>query len=88
MAAWPPRRIFGVPGLGRFSFFFKPRKEDEIAEYVIREHHRGRALDEILKDPRVTSTLAKEQIDRLLDRPEIVHAVGEDTIAAHRAAPA
>ena len=57
-----------------------------IAEYVIREHRRGRTLDEILKDPHVTNSLAPEQIPKLLDRPELIHAVGEDLIAAHRAA--
>jgi hypothetical protein len=68
----------------RLFFLFGSNKEDVIAEYVIREHHKGRALDEILKDPHVTNTLKAEQIPRLLDRPEIVHAVGEDLIAAHR----
>jgi len=75
-----------MPSLRRFSFLFGSNKEDVITEYVIREHHRGRALDEILKDPHVTNTLPPEQIPRLLDRPEIVHAVGEDVIAAHLAA--
>jgi hypothetical protein len=53
---------------------------------VIREHHRGRALDEILQDASITSHCTKEQIARLLDRPESVHGVGDDLIAAHRRA--
>ena len=32
-----------------------------IAEYVIREHHRGRTLDEILKDPYVMNTLRRSR---------------------------
>jgi hypothetical protein len=56
-----------------------PQSEELAAEHVIREHHRGRALAEILAD-------SEEQIRRLLDRPETVHAVGEEPIAAHRPA--
>ena len=74
-----------MPSLRRFSFLFGSKKEDVICDYVIREHRRGRMLGEILQDPHVTNTLSPEQIPRLLDRPEIVHAVGEDVIAAHRA---
>jgi hypothetical protein len=75
-----------VPSLRqRFFFFFGSNKEDVIAEYVIREHHKGRALNEILTDPHVTNTLSSDQIPRLLDRPEIVQAVGEDVIAAQLA---
>jgi hypothetical protein len=80
------RRIQHMPSLRPFSFLFGSNKEDVISEYVIREHHRGRALDEILKDPHVTNTLSAQKINALLDRPEIVHAVGEDLIAAHRSA--
>jgi hypothetical protein len=76
-----------MPSLRPGSFLFRsPHQEDLIAEYVIREHHKGRALDEILKDERITGTLSPEQILRLLDRPEIVHAVGDDMVAAQRAA--
>ncbi len=75
-----------MPSLRPFSFLFGSNKEDVIAEYVIREHHRGRALAEILADRHVTNSLSPEQVNRLLDRDDIVHAVGEDMIAAHRAA--
>ena len=64
----------------------RPRKEELVAEYVIREHHRGRSLEEIFKDAYVTNRCSPEQIRRLLDHPEIVHAVGDDLIAAHRSA--
>ena len=73
-----------MPSLRRFSFLFGSKKEDVISEYVIREHHRGRSLKEILEDRHVTNTLTPEMVNRLLDRPDIVHAVGEDLIAAHR----
>ena len=71
-----------------FSFLFTRTKAEEVvAEYVIREHHRGRALNEILDDPYVTNRLSTEQIRRLLDRPDIVQAVGDDLVAAQRATP-
>lgn len=49
-----------------------------MAEYVIREHRRGRPLADILDDNYVTNRCSTEQIKRLLDRPEVVHALGED----------
>lgn len=60
------------------------RSEAAVAQYVIREHHRGRGLEEILGDPYVTNRCTRQQIDRLLDRPEVVHAIGEDMIARVR----
>ena len=55
-----------------------------MADYVIREHHRGRPLQEILEDNYVTNRCTPEQIRRLLDRPEVVRAIGDDTVAAAR----
>jgi hypothetical protein len=70
-----------------FAFLFTRTKAEEVvAEYVIREHHRGRSLAEILDDAYVTNRLTPDQVKRLLDRPDIVHAVGNDLIAAHRTA--
>jgi hypothetical protein len=68
-----------------FGFLFtRSRAEGAVAEYVVREHHRGRSLSEILTDPYVTNRCSREQIDRLLDRPEVVHAIGEDMISRAR----
>ena len=58
--------------------------EERIAAYVIREHERGRALHDILEDPYLRNRCTPEQLARLLDRPEIVHALGESTVAAAR----
>jgi len=63
----------------------RPQKEELLAEYVIREHHRGRDLDDILNDAYVRNLCSDEEASRLLDRPDVVHAVGDDLIAAHRA---
>jgi hypothetical protein len=64
-----------------FSFLFaRSRTESVVTSYVIREHHRGRTLEEILQDPYVTNRCTREQIDRLIEKPEIVRAVGEDIV--------
>jgi hypothetical protein len=71
---------------GMFGFLFtRSRAEGVVAEYVVREHHRGRSLSEILGDPYVTNRCSREQIQRLLDRPEVVHAIGDDMIDRARA---
>ena len=63
-----------------FSFLFqRSTNEERVAQYVIREHDRGRSLNEILEDKYVVNRLTSpEQRARLLDRPEIIHAVGGD----------
>ena len=68
-----------------FSFLFaRSSAEERVAAYVIREHERGRSLQEILEDPYVRNRLSPEQRARLLDRPDIIRAVGQDTVAAAR----
>jgi len=68
-----------------FSFLFAgTQKEELIAEYIVREHHRGRPLAEILEDAHVKNNVPDDQVLRVLDRPEVVHALGEDVIAELR----
>jgi hypothetical protein len=71
-----------------FSFLFqRSSAEERVAQYVIREHDRGRALSEIMEDRYVQNRLQlPEQRARLLDRPEIIHAVGSDKAEAAKAA--
>ena len=53
---------------------------------MIREHDRGRSLHDILEDKYVVNRLpSPEQRARLLDRPEIIHAVGGDMVEAAKA---
>ncbi len=59
--------------------------EEHVARYVIREHDRGRSLDEILSDKYVQNRLSPEQQRRLLDRPEIIEAISGDMLEAARA---
>lgn len=60
-----------------FSFLFtRSSAEDRVAAYVIREHDRGRDLDEILDDPYVKNRLTEAQRLRLIERPELIEALG------------
>ena len=66
-----------------FSFLFQsPSAEEHVARYVIREHDRGRSLDEILEDKFVQNRLTPEQQKRLLDRPEILESFSQDMVEA------
>jgi hypothetical protein len=68
-----------------FSFLFtRSSQEERVSAYVIREHERGRSLDEILEDPYIRNRLTPAQRSRLLDRPDIIRAVGDDTVEAAR----
>jgi hypothetical protein len=66
---------------GAFSFLgSRSQTEERIAQYVIREHHRGRPLHDILEDHYVTNRCTPEQVKRLLDRPDVLHALGENLV--------
>jgi len=66
-----------------FSFMFTPKgAEERVAAYMIREHDRGRALDDILGDPYVVNRLSEAEIARVIERPEVVRAIGDDVAKA------
>jgi hypothetical protein len=66
-----------------FAFLFtRPQKEELVAEYIVREHRRGRSLNEIVQDAYVQNRCTPEQVRRVLERPELVHAIGDDIVAA------
>ena len=68
-----------------FSFLqSRSQTEERLAQYVIREHKSGRPLDEILQDHYVKNRATPEQVERLLDRPDLIHAVGNDVISQAR----
>jgi hypothetical protein len=68
-----------------FSFLFqRSSAEERVAAYVIREHDRGRDLAQILEDRYVQNRLTPDQRSRLLDRPEVIKALGEDTVVSAR----
>ena len=83
------RTVARLAGLFRnpFSFLFqRSSQEERFAAYVIREHDRGRSLEEILNDRYLLNRTTPQQRERLLDRPEVVRAIGDDTINSARQA--
>ena len=71
---------------GLFSFLgTTSQAEDRVAAYVIREHRRGRRLSEILDDAYVKNRLTPQQCERLLDREDVIHAIGHDEVEAVKA---
>jgi hypothetical protein len=68
-----------------FSFLFaRSGKEERLATYVIREHERGRPVAEILEDPYIRNRATPQEIARILDRPEVIHALGGHVAATER----
>jgi hypothetical protein len=68
-----------------FSFLFvSSRREQYLAQYVLREHARGRSLEDVLADPYVRNRSTEEDRLRLLERPEVVAALGDRDVAELR----
>ena len=68
-----------------FSFLFeRSSQEDRLAAYVIREHDRGRSLEEILNDRYILNRTTPQQLQRLLENPDVVRTLGQDTIESVR----
>ncbi len=68
-----------------FSFLFaRSSQEERLSAYVIREHERGRPLAEILEDPYVRNRATPQELARLLDRPEVIHALGESAVVTEQ----
>jgi hypothetical protein len=67
-----------------FSFLFATRgAEEQVAVYVVREHKRGRSLSDIVDDPYVRNRCSDRDLARVLERPEIIQAFGDDIVAEH-----
>ena len=67
-----------------FSFLFASKgAEERVAVYILREHKRGRSLSEVLDDPYVRNHCTDREIARVLERPEVVRALGDDIVAEH-----
>jgi hypothetical protein len=61
-----------------FSFLFaRTSAEEHVVAYLLREHGAGRRVDEILQDPFVQNRLTDEQQKRMLARPDVIHALGQ-----------
>jgi hypothetical protein len=78
MAGWFSRLLRNP-----FTFLStRSSKEERLSAYVIRE--RGRPLAEILDDPYVRNRATPQELARLLDRPEVIHALGATTVAVEQ----
>ena len=68
-----------------FAFLFaKTSAEEHVAAYLLREHATGRRVEDIKQDPYVQNRLTPEQQRRVLDRPDVVHALGEQAVSSAR----
>jgi hypothetical protein len=68
-----------------FSFLFATKSaEERVAVYVVREHERGRDVADILDDPFVKNRLTEQEAARVLERPEVIRAIGQDLAEQHR----
>ena len=75
-------RIFGKKEESGQTASRSMSKEDALAAYIIREHRSGRSLEDILDDAYLKNRAStEEQRLRLLEIPEVIRAVGEDTAA-------
>jgi hypothetical protein len=80
-----------VGAIGRFFrsvFSFlgaKSSHEERVAAYVIREHDRGRAVHDILDDPYVKNRCSSDEVARILERPDVVKAIGDQMAAEAKA---
>ena len=70
------------------GLFGTNRREQYVERYVLREHRKGRPLAEVLEDAYVRAWSTPEERARLLRRPHVVAAVGDQAIADLRAAVA
>jgi hypothetical protein len=81
------RRLFGRDD-GDADAGESPRgaisKEEALGAYIVREHKLGRDVNEILEDPYLKNRTTEEQRLRLLERPEVIRAIGEDVAAMAR----
>lgn len=68
------------------SVFGRSRADDLLVRYVLREHACGRPVAEVLDDPYVRNRSTPDERRRLLDRPEVVRVLGENTLEELRQA--
>ena len=54
--------------------------EDALVRYVVREVSAGRPLAEVMQDAYITNRAGQVDARRLLDRPEVIAAVGDDVL--------
>jgi hypothetical protein len=68
-----------------FSRLTGSRSEEALVRYVIAECRKGRALADVLQDPYVTNRADRTTLQRLMDHPELVRALGDGAVETIRA---
>jgi hypothetical protein len=64
--------------------FATTEREQHLERYVLREHRQGRPFVEIIDDAYVRNRSTPAERARLLERPEVVAAIGEHALAELR----
>jgi hypothetical protein len=72
------RRVSGLSFLGGSSH------DDALARHVIAEYRHGRPLGEILDDPYLRNRADERTRRRLLDRADVIEAVGDEVVGQLR----
>lgn len=62
------------------SLFGTTGRQQYLERYVLREHKRGRPFAEILDDAYIRNRSTPAERARLLERPHVVAAIGEDSV--------
>ena len=70
------QRVFRNPFSTVFS---RSSRGEQLAAYVIREHSGGRTVEDILNDPYIRNRASETERRQLLERPEVIRAIGEHT---------
>lgn len=64
------------------GFFGQDVVEERLVNYLVREIHRGRKLEEVMRDPYITNRLDEDRIHQLLNNPEVIQAVEQEVAKA------
>ena len=66
------------------SFAPEAMIHERIVNYMVREVHRGRKIDDIMSDPFVKNRIDDETVERLLQDPEVIRSIEEELIKAFK----
>lgn len=56
--------------------------EERIINYIVREVRMGRKLSAVLQDPYIKNRLTQQQIDDILESPEVLEAIEQELAQA------
>lgn len=58
--------------------------EERIINYIVREVRLGRKLSSVLQDPYIRNRLTDEQIDEVIESPDVLEAVERELTSAFK----